>query len=94
MVTQKFTEITEILASFLCAARAEGTFCDFRDFCVKIYNPLFREIDAVVINDELHGTAAKFPGIGRDTQFREFFTMGRQIPCEGPRRYSGQPGQL
>ena len=34
MVTQKFTEITKILASFLCVARAEGTFCDFRDFCV------------------------------------------------------------
>ena len=34
MVTQKFTEITEILASFLRSARAEGTFCDFRDFCV------------------------------------------------------------
>ena len=71
----EITEITEIFASLavllvacmLCAARAEGTFCDFRDFCVKIYNPLFREIDAVVINDEPHGTAAKFPGIRRDT---------------------------
>ena len=43
------------------------------------------KIDAIVIADELHGFAAKFPGIRRDTQLRKFFTMGRQIPGEGSR---------
>ena len=60
----------------------------------QICEPLLWEIDTIVLNDELHGFAAKFPGIRRDTQLRKFFTMGRQIPGKGPRRHASQPGQL
>ena len=52
------------------------------------------EIDTIILTDELEGPATKFPGIRRDTKLLKFFTMGRQIPGEGPRRHAGQPGQL
>ena len=42
------------------------------------------EINAVVLTDEPDGPGRELPGLGRDTQLRQFFTMGRKIPCEGP----------
>ena len=68
--------------------------CNLWNLCDKICEPLLWEIDTIVLNDELHGFAAKFPGIRRDTQLCKFFTMGRQIPGESPRRHAGQPGQF
>ena len=53
-------------------------------FLLVLFEKNVSEINAVVLTDEPDGPGRELPGLGRDTQLRQFFTMGRKIPCEGP----------
>ena len=65
-----------------------------RHFLLVLFEKNVSEIDTIILTDEPDGLGRELPGLGRDPQLRKFFTMGRQIPGEGPRRHAGQPGQL
>ena len=53
-------------------------------FLLVLFEKNVSEINAVVLTDEPDGPGRELPGLGRDTQLRQFFTMVRKTPCEGP----------